>query len=65
MERDTMLNVRIPSDLKEAVRRAAEVDHGRSLSGMVVRILREWCAEHGYLSADGNESAPQRRGRKG
>jgi len=60
-----MLNVRIPGDVKEAVRRAAEDDHGRSLSGMVVRILREWCAEHGYLSADENDKAPKGRGKRG
>ena len=54
MKRDSVLNVRMPSDLKEALRRAGEDDHGRSVSGMVVRVLREWCVEHGYLKAEGS-----------
>jgi hypothetical protein len=49
MERDSVLAVRIPAEIKEAVRRAGDADHGRSLSGMVVRILEEWVIEHGYL----------------
>ena len=60
-----MLNVRIPGDVKEAVRRAAEDDHGRSLSGMVVRILREWCEANGYLAPEANTEAPKRRGKRG
>ena len=56
-----MLVVRLPVELKEAVRRAGEDDHGRSLSGMVVRILREWCVEKGYLAVDGDNKAPKRR----
>lgn len=48
--RDAVLNVRIPRDLKEALRCAAGDDHGRSVSGMLVRILDEWLAEHGYVS---------------
>jgi hypothetical protein len=65
MERDATLVVRLPADVKEAVRRAGEDDHGRSLSGMVVRILREWCVEKGYLTADSNSEAPKRRGKRG
>jgi hypothetical protein len=65
MERDAILAVRIPAEVKEAVRRAGEEDHGRSLSGMVVRILREWCVEKGYLSADSSGDAPKRRGKRG
>ncbi len=49
MERDSVLAVRIPAKIKEAVRRAGDADHGRSLSGMVVRILEEWVIERGYL----------------
>lgn len=51
MKRDAMLNVRIPADVKRAIKRAGDDDHGRSVSGMVVRILREWCIAHGYLAA--------------
>jgi hypothetical protein len=56
MKRDAVLNIRLPNDVKEAVRRAGDEDHGRSLSGMVVRILTEWCTEKGYLQAE-----PQRK----
>ncbi|HYV49052.1 MAG TPA: hypothetical protein VFA20_29530 [Myxococcaceae bacterium] len=65
MERDAVLAVRIPAEVKEAVRRAGEADHGRSLSGMVVRILREWCVEKGYLAPEANIEAPKRRGKRG
>lgn len=59
MQRDDMLNVRIPAEIKEAVSRAAEADHGRSMSGMVVRILTEWVTEKGFLPG------PGKRPRKG
>jgi hypothetical protein len=65
MQRDSVLAVRIPHEVKEAVRRAGEADHGRSLSGMVVRILREWCEANGYLAPEADVEAPKRRGRKG
>jgi len=55
MKRDDVLNIRVPSDLKKAIHRAAEDDHGRSSSGMVVRILREWLVEKGYVEADSSE----------
>jgi hypothetical protein len=50
MQRDSVLAVRIPAEIKEAVRRAGDDDHGRSMSGMVVRILEEWVIERGYLT---------------
>lgn len=43
-----MLNVRVPADLKQSLRKAAQDDHGRSMSGMVTRILDEWLEAHGY-----------------
>ncbi len=49
MERDAVFNIRLPSDVKEAVKRAAKADFGRSASSMVVRILREWLSANGYL----------------
>lgn len=48
MERDAMLNVRVPADMKLSLQKAAEDDHGRSMSGMVTRILGEWLEAHGY-----------------
>ncbi len=72
MDRDTVLNLRVPSEVKEAIRRAAEDDHGRSMSGMTVRILREWLAERGYLTptlatqkVPGPGSSKQRRNKRG
>ena len=57
-----MLVVRIPGGVKDALRNAAEDDHDRTMSGMVVRILREWLTEHEYL---GQSSDSKRRKRKG
>jgi hypothetical protein len=57
-----VLNIRLPADVKDAVRRAGDEDNGRSLSGMVVRILTEWCTEKGYLQAEPkSERGPSRR----
>jgi hypothetical protein len=52
VHRDAVINIRLPKEIKEAVRHAADDDHGRSLSGMVVRILGEWCKANGYLKHD-------------
>jgi hypothetical protein len=57
MERDARLIVRLPAAVKEATQRAADDDHGRSLSGMVVRILEEWLSQHDYLK-------PKSKGRR-
>lgn len=62
MKRDAVLNLRLPADVKEAVRKAAEDDFGRSSSSMVVRILREWLAQKGYL-AKADEAPKARRKR--
>ena len=51
MKRDAVLNVRLPADVKEALRKAAEDDYDRSVSGMVVRVMREWLEAQGYLVA--------------
>jgi len=61
MERDVMLNVRVPSAIKTALQRAAADDHGRSMSGMVVRILSEWLSENGYRTT--TPAAERRRKR--
>ena len=62
MRRDAVLNARIPSELKRALKRAAADDHGRSVSGMLARILDEWLQEHGYLGGRkaGPRMAPKR-----
>lgn len=49
VERDEVIVVRVPGAVKTAIRVAAEDDHGRTMSGMVVRILREWLVDRNYL----------------
>ncbi len=51
MKRNAMLIVRLPDEVKNAAMKAADDDHGRSLSGMVVRILEEWLSDQGYLKS--------------
>jgi hypothetical protein len=48
MERDDVLNVRIPARIKTGLRRAAEDDR-RSMSNLVEIILGEWLAGRGYM----------------
>lgn len=64
MERDAVLNFRLPLDVKEALRQAAEADHGRSMSSMAVRIFREWLTTHEYLSPTSPAKSPGRKGRR-
>ena len=49
MTRDGVLNVRLPEDVKRALRKAADADYGRSMSAMAVKILSEWLTAHDYL----------------
>ena len=59
-----MLNFRVPSDLKAALRRAAEQDE-RSMSVMAARILREWLTTAGYyVSEDAKPARASRRTRR-
>lgn len=53
-----MLILRLPSEVKAALAEAAEDDHGRSLSAMTVRILREWLEAERYLKAE-----PKKKGK--
>ena len=46
------MNVRLPLEMKRALVKAAQDDFGRSSSGMVVRILREWLVANEYLAAE-------------
>lgn len=41
--------IRLPPDLKDALRRAAD-DDGRSINNMAVHILTKWLREVGYLN---------------
>ncbi len=49
MKRDGMLVLRLPIEVKDALRAAGEADAGRSMSGMAVKILSEWLGEHEFL----------------
>jgi len=50
-------------EVKDALLRAAEDDHGRSASGMAVRVFREWLTERGYLKSE--PKVPPTRRKKG
>jgi hypothetical protein len=58
MERDAVLNMRLPERVKKALTVAAREDN-RTMSGMVVAILSEWLTAHAYLKA-----TPKKRARK-
>jgi hypothetical protein len=60
MDRDSVLNIRLPTDVKDAARRAAD-DDGRSLSGMVTRIMSEWLSEKGYLNVPRKRSSTKEK----
>jgi plasmid stability protein len=64
MERDAVLNLRVPTHVKEALKVAAAADHGRSMSGMAVRVFREWLTERGYLAPEPETKASTRKGRR-
>lgn len=55
MNRDEVLNVRVPGEIKAALKKAADADE-RSVSTMTVRILREWLEHHGHLRATSRAS---------
>lgn len=59
---DAVLNLRVPTLVKEALARAAG-DNLRTMSSMATWALAEWLSEHGYLDRpqiSGNQ-APRRR----
>ncbi len=48
MRKDTVLVVRLPGEVKDALR-AAAVEDERTLSSLVAHVLREWAGRRGYL----------------
>jgi hypothetical protein len=58
MGQTTPLGVRTSSEVKEALKRAAE-DDSRSQASMIEKILRDWLSEHGYLP-QGKEAKKKR-----
>jgi hypothetical protein len=65
MKSDAVLNLRVPAQVKEALANAGRHDM-RSMSGMAVRALAEWLADHGYLERDerGEFRSKAKRGRR-
>jgi uncharacterized protein (DUF1778 family) len=48
MKRDTLMAFRLPTEIREAIQRAAENEQ-RTGSNLVLRAVTEWLEEHGYL----------------
>jgi hypothetical protein len=48
MTRDTALGFRVEADMKAALEKAA-ADDSRSVSSLVIKILKDWLRERGYL----------------
>ena len=44
MSKTKMINIRLPEELKEEVRQAAEKD-SRTVTGMITYIIKTWLAE--------------------
>ncbi len=57
------LGIRLSEDLKNALERAAAADD-RTVSGLVVHILKQWCAEQGHLPIP-KRLVPARSGKRG
>jgi hypothetical protein len=60
MERDAVLNMRIPERVKEALKVAADEDR-RSVSAMVVVILEEWLLNNAYLKTSPKKARTGKR----
>jgi hypothetical protein len=52
-------SVRMPPEIDAAVRRVAEAED-RSISSLVVHVLRTWLTEHGHLPKGGVQPKPRR-----
>jgi hypothetical protein len=62
MTRADFLNVRLTSDLKGAIQRAAQ-DEERPSSSLVRLIIREWLQAHGYLGESSDAGHTRKQGR--
>ena len=61
MQRDGTILIRLPQPMKDTLRQIAE-DDGRSMSGLVVKILSDWLRANGYIDTTGKPvSKPRRR----
>jgi hypothetical protein len=49
MPKTTPLGVRLEQDVRDALTKAAS-DDGRSVSGLIGKILSDWLKEKGYLN---------------
>ena len=48
MERDAVIIMRAPADVKQALR-AAALDDSRTMSNLALKVLADWLQENGYL----------------
>jgi uncharacterized protein (DUF1778 family) len=63
MKRDDVLNLRVPGDLKAALRKAAAQDE-RSMSILATRVLRQWLSANHFFEAEEPRSKRRGVGRK-
>jgi hypothetical protein len=54
MAKTDAISVRLPTQVKAALRREAQADH-RSLASLVTKILVEWLRRRGALKSDGRQ----------
>lgn len=50
MPKSTMLNVRLPVEIRDALKQAAAAEQ-RNMSNLTLVILSRWLSKHGFLAA--------------
>jgi hypothetical protein len=60
MTSDSILIMRFPSDVKEALRMAAQAER-RSMTNLTLVVLSDWLAERGYMARPGKRVRGQGR----
>jgi hypothetical protein len=64
MKNDAILNLRVPSEIKVALQRAAGANL-RSMSGMATWAMAEWLTQHNFLSSTEAKAVNTRRTKGG
>jgi uncharacterized protein (DUF1778 family) len=59
MTKDEVLNLRVPTEVKSALRRAAAEDE-RSASSMALKVIKHWLVANDYLAPPKASPAPRR-----
>ena len=60
MVKDDVLNLRVPTEVKAALKRAAEADD-RSASSMALKVIKNWLVSNRYLRASTRVALRPRR----